>query len=328
MRRHVWLPLACVLASATITAAQEKPALPEGSVARLGVPRLRVPEGIFDTGFSPDGRTFVIISRGKDGPWNVVLFDVATGLERKRINIRDHHEVAMARHRPVMVVITTKGFEVWDLATEKLVNQWPHPAPVWSTTALAISPDGTEIVAALGQRDKAVVLRWNAVTGKALPARYPTTSQICALSFSADGRKLLTASVETVVQVKDKSTTIPREHHRLGFQDRHEVGRVGHRLPEYRFRAGRVPICAGHDRQGRGDYRHRHGQAPGRVCRTAWTICLHARQQAACPRIGRRDSSMGYRRQQGCAPLRGGTAGQQCSAAFQCRRWAARGNTI
>jgi WD40 repeat protein len=114
----------------------------------------------------------------------------------------------MARHKPLMALDTNKGFEVWDLATEKLVKQWTHPDLGWSTNAVAISPDGTEVLAAVSQRDKAAILRWDAATGKALPAQYPTTSQICALSFSADGGKLLTASVDTVVLVKEKYTTI------------------------------------------------------------------------------------------------------------------------
>jgi WD40 repeat protein len=210
MRRHGWLALAWVLAGATITAAQEKPALPDGTVARLGMPRLRVSGRIFDTAFSPDGRTFVILSHGKkEEQSNVVLFDVATGVELKRLDIRDPRNVAMARHKPLMVVDANKGFEVWDLATAKLVKQWPYPAAGWSTTALAISPDGTEVVAAVSQRDKAVILRWDAATGKVLPARYPTTSQICALCFSADGSKLLTASEDTVGMVEEKITTIP-----------------------------------------------------------------------------------------------------------------------
>ena len=85
MRRHGWLALTCVLAGATITAAQEKLPLPEGAVARLGVSRLRVPGHLLDSAFSPDGRTFVITFYvKKDDQPNVVLFDVVTGLERKR----------------------------------------------------------------------------------------------------------------------------------------------------------------------------------------------------------------------------------------------------
>src|SRR4029453_12933763 len=156
--------------------------------------------GILDPAFSPDGRTFVVTFHAKqEDQRNVVLFDVATGLERKRLDIRNAYHVAMALHKPLMALDTNKGVEVWDLATEKLVKQWTHPDLGWSTNAVAISPDGTEVLAAVSQRDKAAILRWDAATGKALPAQYPTTSQICALSFSADGGKLLTASVDTVV---------------------------------------------------------------------------------------------------------------------------------
>src|SRR5437763_11210577 len=100
MQWHGWLALACILAGATTTTtAQEKPALAQGAVARLGMSRLRLP-GMLDTAFSPDGRTFVITFRAtKEDPRSVVLFDVATGLERKRLDIRDAYRVAMARHK-------------------------------------------------------------------------------------------------------------------------------------------------------------------------------------------------------------------------------------
>ncbi|MBI2807553.1 MAG: WD40 repeat domain-containing protein [Planctomycetes bacterium] len=209
MRWHRWLVLLCVLAGATVTTAQERLTLPPGAVARLGASPLRVPEGIIDSAFSTDRRTLVIIFHGAKDQCNLVLFDVSTGLERKRLNVRQAQRLALARQKPWMVVDTPAGFEVWNLATEKLVRKWPHPAPGWRTTGLTISPDGTEVVAAVTQRDTATILRWDAATGKSLPARYSTHSQICALRFSDDGVRLLTASEDRVVLVKDKYETIP-----------------------------------------------------------------------------------------------------------------------
>src|SRR5437870_853092 len=101
MRRHGWLALAYVLASANVSAAQEKPALPAGAVARLGTHRLRVPAEITGTAFTPDHRTFVVVYREQDEKKaNVVLFEVATGLERKRLDVCNARHAAMARHRP------------------------------------------------------------------------------------------------------------------------------------------------------------------------------------------------------------------------------------
>ena len=153
MRCGIGSALVCML-MATIAPAQEKTAMPEGAVVRLGVHRLRVPAAILSAAFTPDQRTFVVVYREENAP-NVLLFDVATGLLRKRLDIRNAHHVGMARHKPLMVVDTKKGFEVWDVAAEKRVQQLPYPEAVYYRDALAISPDGTQVAAADRHDNKA-----------------------------------------------------------------------------------------------------------------------------------------------------------------------------
>src|SRR5258708_3123003 len=149
MRLHIGLALGFLLVTGSLTPAQEKAALPDGALARLGVHRLRVQGQIFDSAFTPDGRTLVVVFhevvtvpslQPKPEKPNVVLFDVATGLERKRLDIRSARHVAMARDKPLMVLDSTKGFELWDVAAEKFIRRWKYPELAYNADVLAISP--------------------------------------------------------------------------------------------------------------------------------------------------------------------------------------------
>lgn len=177
-----------LLAVAGPAHAQEKPALPDGAVALLGTHRLRVSAEITGTAFTPDHRTFVVVYREPDEKKpNVVLFNVATGLERTRLDVCNARHLAMARHKPLLALTTDKGLEVWDLAAEKRVQQLPYSKLAWYTRTLAISPDGSQVVAVRSEPDK--TLRWDTIAGKALPPIYPPNG---SLRFSADGSKVLT----------------------------------------------------------------------------------------------------------------------------------------
>jgi WD40 repeat protein len=214
MQRHGLLALGGILWLATNTLwgqvanmpTPAKPALPDGAVARLGVHRLRVPATIFDAAFSQDQRTFVVVflEQKKKEP-NVILFDVATGLPRKRLDIFTARHLAVAKDNPLMVLDSTKGFELWDLAAEKFVRRWGYPELAYNPSGLAISPDGTLVVAGAIEKDKAIILRWDATTGKALPSLYPAANAIYTISFSSDGSKFFTASSPSYTLGPDRS---------------------------------------------------------------------------------------------------------------------------
>lgn len=212
MQRHICLAVGCVMLVTTVAAAQEKPALPDGAVARLGVHRLRVPTWIRDAAFMPDGRTFVvIIGAGKANEPTLVYFDVATGLERerKRLPIRKSGSINLAEQKPIAAFSTDEGFEVWDFAAEKLLQRWAEPKWGPEVRALALSPDGTQLAASAWKADQRVLLQWDVATGKAMPPRAVAEGYISSLSFSADGGKLFSASTEAVRPMGDKYVTIP-----------------------------------------------------------------------------------------------------------------------
>lgn len=212
MRRLLGLALGYLLSISPLATAGEKLALPDGAVARLGEHRLRVPNAIRDAQFTPDGRTFlVVILAGKSQEPTFVYFDVATGLERerKRLPVRKAGYVCLAERKPLVAFSTEEGFEVWDLAAEKLVQRWAEPKWAAETRVLALSPDGAHLAAAAGARDQRVLLQWDVATGKRLPPRGSADGHICALSFSGDGSKLFSASTEAIRRIDDKYVTIP-----------------------------------------------------------------------------------------------------------------------
>ncbi len=191
MQRLGFIIFICLLVAPTVALAQDK--LPEGAIARLGVHRMRVDRPILDSAFAPDGRTFVVVCDEKDGRPNVILFDVASGLERKRLDIFGARHIAMARHKPLMAVDANQHLEVWDLSTEKRLKQWD--APIWKgkASALAISRDGGHVVAAGEANGKSTLHRWNAATGAELWNVSIPGRRVDTLSVSDDGRKILTA---------------------------------------------------------------------------------------------------------------------------------------
>ncbi len=189
MRRHL-LALGCFILMTSMAAAQEKAKLPDGAALRIGKHRLRVGGAIADYAFTPDHRTLIVAYDEKDPRQpNIVLFDVATGLERTRLAVRGAKHIAMARHKPMMAVDSYDGVELWDVAAEKRLRQWDFPECVDEASAVAIAPDGAQVVAATP-----TLLRWNANTGEVLPSFRPRSSEfpVQALQFSMDGSKLVT----------------------------------------------------------------------------------------------------------------------------------------
>src|ERR1043165_1319749 len=204
MSRHGCFILGWVLLVASVAESQEKSALPTGAVAQLGAHRWRLPGSVMDSAFSPDQATLVVLFREQStGKRLAALFDVATGLERRQLDLVSADRIAIARHKPLMATYGNQGFELWDLKTERRLRRWFHPPKTFNATALAMSPDGTQIVAGAREGDKAVGLRFEALTWSALPSLYPTSaSGITAVQFSSDGRTLVIVNSPTPEDIK------------------------------------------------------------------------------------------------------------------------------
>ena len=111
----------------------------------------------------------------------------------------------MASQGPLLAVDTDNGIEVWNLATEKRVQQWVYPECVDEANALTISPDGSQVVAAMPN-----LYRWNVETGAELPTFRIRQSDfpIHALQFSLDGSKLVVRERHSMIDYRLKKWAI------------------------------------------------------------------------------------------------------------------------
>ena len=192
MKARFGLALGCLVFQTLSASAQDAAPLPNGAVVQLGGPRLQVSGDIVDCAFTPDKRGLIVVHKAADRNLsNVVLFDVVTGLQRKHFDIHEAAKVVVAKHKPLMAVVTMHAFEVWDLDEGRLVRRWPRPDP-WYKGSIAISPDGSQVIVSSRFMDPTPILRFDVATGDELSPLQ--TRPECQVSFSPDGKKIFTVS--------------------------------------------------------------------------------------------------------------------------------------
>lgn len=159
--------LVVLLVLAADGAAQPAPAeLPEGAVARIGRPRIRLPGAVINVAFAPKGTTFV--STGMPAPGST---------------------------SPARLLVQ------WDAATGKPVREFGgHKGGV---EAVSFSGDGSKL--ASGGRDFTVRI-WDAATGNELRACPGHTATILAVAFSPDGKRIASESQDATLRIWDADT--------------------------------------------------------------------------------------------------------------------------
>jgi WD40 repeat protein len=157
--------------------------------------------------FSPDGRQVVAAAQlgsvGKFAPagqYGTVIWDAETGQELMRF-VEEYewpHAVAYSPDSAFIAVAVSKELtsgmvKVFDVRAGKLLRTLPDAAqgPGAPCDAVAWSPDGTRI--ASGAQDR-VVRVWDAATGKQLWEGKAHSGTVSAVSFSRDGRRVVSAS--------------------------------------------------------------------------------------------------------------------------------------
>lgn len=144
--------------------------LPRGVLARMGTTRLRHGDAISSAAYSPDGKT--LLTAGGDK--TVRLWDLATGQELHRFNWGDTHSLDAGRGSAEDEPAQRREQQFWDDTAR--------------SCQAALSPDGRTIAASLG----GVVRLWEAASGKQLLQLQTEQSRLIQLTFSGDGKSLLT----------------------------------------------------------------------------------------------------------------------------------------
>ncbi|HZU34933.1 MAG TPA: hypothetical protein VFA18_03440, partial [Gemmataceae bacterium] len=152
--------------------------------------------------FTPDGKRLLGHST-----WGVVpnlrldCWEVATGRECKGVTLASPQgQVRLGPDSRILAVPTSKGLDLWELATMQIratlpaLRTWP--------SEMAFSANGALFFVA----DTAgPVLIYDAYTGRLLGRLTGHRGQVVAFAFSANGRRLATASQDTTVLIWDLS---------------------------------------------------------------------------------------------------------------------------
>ena len=161
-------------------------------------------------GFSSDGKMVLTGSL----PNEVRLWDTHTGEMKKVIKVKDHtiESVAFGRNpktnEELLLTGLSKGKSIlWDIKTgEQRGSLRPYHTDRKSTPviALALSPDGNTAVTVQG--DEAIARLWNINTGKIIHGIKGHKAPILCVTYSPDGKTVLTGSKDKTARLWDAET--------------------------------------------------------------------------------------------------------------------------
>jgi hypothetical protein len=159
--------------------------------------------------FAPDGKTLA----SADEAGTVCLWDVATGLERRRFEGHRTRVSALAFSPDGKTVASGSGdgsLYLWTVASGKrLLALEGHDDWVMS---VAFSPDGKTL--ASGSYDQTARL-WDVSSGKVLRVLKGHAEAVSGVSFSPDGHKLATGDYEGALRIWDVASARQVFHARL-----------------------------------------------------------------------------------------------------------------
>ena len=148
--------------------------------------------------FSPDGKTLVILCKGRDDA--VHLWDATTGRYIRCLFVTggEENSIESTAFRPdgrtVAVGLGFDGIDLWDTKTDKL-HQSLNGHHRWGVLSLAFSPEGAML--ASGGEDKIVNL-WDMETKTHLQSFRGHKGDVFSVAFSPDGKTFASSSKEAV----------------------------------------------------------------------------------------------------------------------------------
>jgi len=136
---------------------------------------------------SPDGGLLA----GLQDFARVAIVDVASGRVRATLNVGSGvHALVFSPDGKHLAVARSRGLQMWDAHSAKLVQERPSDSAVWT---LAFSPDGRSLAAGT-ESDKVEIRRADTLaTEKVLPWQYQ--KPLRKVAFSPDGKALAVASI-------------------------------------------------------------------------------------------------------------------------------------
>jgi RNA polymerase sigma factor (sigma-70 family) len=158
--------------------------LPPAARARLGTLRLRHNAHVYNTVFTPDGKTVL----AGDARGGIVFWDVAMGKALRRLQEPSErfYSLALSPDGQTLAAGSDRHILLWDLATLHLSARWEtgDQGALWQ---VEFAPDGRTL-ASLG-RGKTIQL-WDVATARLRYRLEGHFGQVAALAFAPDGRTL------------------------------------------------------------------------------------------------------------------------------------------
>jgi WD40 repeat protein len=166
--------------------------LPEGASARLGSVRFHHQGGVIAAAFAPDGQTIVAAGFEKDG-LSLRLWETATGKETSRIAVQgsELRGLTFAPDGKTVFVGRAGCVEQYDRQNGKLVCRFAEKP---TNGLFAVSADGKWLATTVQVGWSSVIHVWDIATGKELVSCKGQDGAIVKCQWSADGKRLLSAS--------------------------------------------------------------------------------------------------------------------------------------
>ena len=192
----VWLLIPLFLSPSGFAQDDTQMNLPESAIARLGKGYIN------DIAYAPDGRRLAVAT--SIGVW---IYDTSTDTEFDLLSEGQDYVQAIA-FSPDGSILAGGGYlpnpviRLWDADTGKLRGTLEGDE---SALTLAFSPDGTILASSGGWPDYRIRL-WDVATHQPRDTRFDNTGSPYALSFSPDGKTLVSGGRDNIVRLWDVQT--------------------------------------------------------------------------------------------------------------------------